>query len=79
VVIGNGAVIGAGAVVTKSVPAYAIFAGNPARIIRYRFDENTILRLNKIQWWAMDEARLQDLAQYFKDVNTFLKAAEDLK
>jgi len=78
-IIGDGAVIGAGAVVTKSVPPYAIFAGNPAKFIRYRFDENTILRLNKVQWWAMDEQSLQDLAQYFKDVDRFLEAAEDSK
>jgi acetyltransferase-like isoleucine patch superfamily enzyme len=49
--IGNGAVIGAGSVVTKNVPSYAIVAGNPARIIRFRFDEELIKNLEKNKWW----------------------------
>lgn len=51
VTIGDGAVVGAHSVVTKDVPAYAIVAGNPARIIRYRFDESTINALLELQWW----------------------------
>ena len=51
VIIHNGAVIGANAVVTKDVPPYAIVAGNPAQIIKYRFDEKTIKSLLKIRWW----------------------------
>ncbi len=56
--IGNGAIIGAGSVVTKNVPDYAIVAGNPAKIIRYRFDEDIILKLNKIKWWDWDEKEI---------------------
>ncbi|NVO85813.1 CatB-related O-acetyltransferase [Hymenobacter terrestris] len=49
--IGNGAVVASKAVVTRAVPAYAIVAGNPAQVIRYRFDEDTIARLQKLAWW----------------------------
>jgi len=51
--IGNGAVVGAGSIVTKDVPPYAIVAGNPAQIIRYRFDEETVDTLQKLEWWNL--------------------------
>lgn len=49
--IGDGAIIAARSVVTKNVPPYAIVAGNPAKIIRFRFDEQTISSLLDIKWW----------------------------
>lgn len=49
--IGNGAIVGAGAVVSTNIPDYAIAAGNPAQIVRMRFDARTIARLLDIAWW----------------------------
>lgn len=49
--IGNGAIIGAGSVVVKNVPAYSIVAGNPAKVLRIRFPIEIIEKLEKIQWW----------------------------
>ena len=53
--IGNGAVVAAGAVVTKDVPPYAIVGGVPAQIIRYRFPPEMIRLLEKSKWWDMPE------------------------
>lgn len=55
VTIGDGAVVGACSVVTKDVPPYAIVAGNPARFIRWRFDEATIAELLRLKWWDMED------------------------
>lgn len=52
--IGDGAVIGAGSIVTKDVPPYGIVVGNPARLVRYRFDQDVILKLLQIKWWDWD-------------------------
>lgn len=66
--IGDGAVIGAGAIVTKDVPPYAIVAGIPAKIIRYRFDEQTIKELLELKWWELDDEIIALLP--FDDVPT---------
>lgn len=55
VTIGDGAVIGARSVVTKDVPPYAIAAGTPARVIRYRFDEQTREELLRLKWWELED------------------------
>jgi virginiamycin A acetyltransferase len=56
--IGDGAVIGAGSVVTKSIPPYAIAVGNPAKVIKYRFDKEVIEIVSKIDWWNWDRNKL---------------------
>lgn len=56
--IGDGAVVGANATVTKDVPPYAVAAGNPAKWIRYRFAPNIIEKLLTAAWWNWDDANL---------------------
>jgi serine acetyltransferase len=58
--IGDGAVIGAGSIVTKDVPDFAIVAGNPAKVIRCRFDEAVIRKLKEERWWDRDIEELKD-------------------
>ena len=70
--IGTGAIVGMGSVVTKDVPAYAVVAGNPAKIIRYRFDEHTIKALLDSKWWQLDDKELEKAASYFDSAEEFI-------
>jgi acetyltransferase-like isoleucine patch superfamily enzyme/SAM-dependent methyltransferase len=72
--IGDGAVIGAGAVVSKDVPPYSVVAGNPAQVIRYRFQPETIGKLLKLKWWNWDLERiLKNLDLLYQDPDQWLE------
>ena len=70
--VGHGAVIGMGSIVTKDVEPYAIVVGNPAHLIRYRFDDDLRNELIKSKWWLLDDQKLTELAPYIQDPKIFL-------
>jgi len=61
ITVGNGSVIAACSMVTKDVPDYSIVGGNPARIIRYRFDSETIRLLLELAWWDQPDEVINEL------------------
>jgi phosphonate metabolism protein (transferase hexapeptide repeat family) len=73
VTIGNGAVIGSGAIVTKDIPPFAIAVGNPAKVIKYRFDEKIIEKLEEIKWWDWDYEKIKSSIDEFNDIETFIE------
>jgi virginiamycin A acetyltransferase len=76
--IGNGAIIGAGSFVNKDVPPYAIVAGIPAKIIRYRFTENQIKKLEDLKWWNLTKEKLQKFENSFGHPDQFIKIVEQM-
>jgi acetyltransferase-like isoleucine patch superfamily enzyme len=81
VTIGNGAVVAARSVVTKDVPPYAIVAGNPARIKRYRFDPDTVARLEATAWWDWDDWDLAEALGWLQSDNfeAFFEFADGMR
>jgi acetyltransferase-like isoleucine patch superfamily enzyme len=75
--VGDGAVIAAGAVVTKTVAPYAIVAGVPAKVIRLRFPEKTVERLLRARWWDLELAELSGLP--FRDVERCVSMIEEIR
>lgn len=73
VTVGDGAVIGSGAIVTKDIPPFAIAVGNPAKILKYRFEKNIIQELKKIAWWDWSYDKLQNRMDDFKNIELFIK------
>ena len=70
--LGDGVIVAAGSVVTKSFPPYAIIGGVPAKIIRFRFEKTEINKLIEIKWWDMDIEYLKRNFKKFHDINVFL-------
>ena len=73
VAIGHGAIVGAGCVVTKDVPPYAVVVGNSQRIVKYRFCPNTIQKLLDIAWWEWPDGLICERKEYFQDVDSFVE------
>jgi acetyltransferase-like isoleucine patch superfamily enzyme len=71
--VGHGAVVGAGAIVTKSVPPYGVVVGCPAKLVKFRFDIETINRLLEIAWWDFSDDELRKWAGSFTEPETFLR------
>ena len=65
--IGDGAVIAANAHIVTNVPPYSIYGGNPGKLIKYRFDENTINALQHLAWWELEDAVINDFIPLLTD------------
>jgi acetyltransferase-like isoleucine patch superfamily enzyme len=75
VTIGDGAVIAAFSLVSKNVPPYTVVGGNPAKIIRQRFEQDIINQLLKIEWWKWEDKKINDNTSLLCDnkINTFIE------
>ncbi len=73
--IGDGAIIGANSLVTRDIPPYAIAVGSPAKVIKYRFDEETIEKMLEIKWWDFKEDEIIKIIPLLQstDMTEFLK------
>lgn len=71
--IGSGTIIGANSTVSKDVPPYAVVAGNPARIVKYRFDEETVKKFMAIKWWNWDIEKILENAPLMSEPEEFLE------
>jgi chloramphenicol O-acetyltransferase type B len=72
--IGDGSVVGMGAVVTKDVAPYSIVAGNPARLIRMRFERHIIDALLRMEWWTLPDSELYRLGPFINNPEAMLRS-----
>lgn len=70
--VGNGAVVGAGAVVLEDVPPYAVAVGNPAKVVKYRFSQEVIDKLQDIKWWNWSEQKIKENLELMKYPELFV-------
>lgn len=74
ITIGNGAVVAAGSIVTKDVPSYTVVGGNPAKIIRIKYDDEIIDKMNNVAWWDWEEALVTERkSDFYLPIGEFLK------
>jgi serine acetyltransferase len=73
--IGHGAIVAAGALVTKDVEPYSVVGGNPAKHLKYRFKEEQIKNLLDIAWWEWEENKIKENAMtlWSQDINFFIE------
>lgn len=80
IIIGEGAIIAANSVVTKDVPPYSVVAGVPAKVIKYRFEQDVINELLKLKWWDYrytdlpDNNKCDDIDYFVKEMNERISA-----
>lgn len=72
--IGNGAAIGAGSIITKDVPAYSITVGSPAKVLKYRFDQETIDLLERSEWWDLTPEELMEYYELIEQPKEWARA-----
>jgi acetyltransferase-like isoleucine patch superfamily enzyme len=73
VIISDGVIIAAGSVVNMNVPPFAIVGGVPAKILKFRFDADTITELTNLRWWDWSKERLQSVEENFYNVSEFIR------
>jgi len=71
--IADGAVVGMGSIVTKDIGPYEIWAGNPAKLIRKRFDDGTITILEDMKWWEWNDEKIELSSSIMTDVAKFIE------
>lgn len=79
ITIGDGAIIGAGAVVVKDVPPYSIVGGIPAKVIKYRFSEDIIKKLEEIKWWNISDENIKKNIEFFQSEDITIEKLEELE
>ncbi|MFI3316698.1 MAG: CatB-related O-acetyltransferase [Rikenellaceae bacterium] len=77
--IGDGAIIAMGSIVTKDVAPYAIVAGNPAKLIKHRFENQLIFDMLSSEWWNLEGDILCELGEYINEPSIFLEKLNNIK